>query len=374
MAENLPRLRLMHIDLGEGWAGGQTQSFALTRGLAERGHEVTFVGRRPGEIFRRLEGAPLNRAPLAVSGRGDFAAVLQLRRLILGMRPQIVHCHDSLAFWLGGLAAKFAGRPLVIVHKRTDHAPGGMAKLRYHNLADYVIAISGAAESALLGAGVSPDKIRLIYSSIDSRWFKPDDGEREADFRRKLGLSPDWPLVGSAAVLNPRKGLNYLLEAASRVLREQPETRFVICGEGPERAVLEAQARRLGLEERVLFLGEQADVRPLLASLAVFVLPSVAEGLGVAVLEAMAMGRPVVASKVGGLAELVADGVTGFLVEPRQPPALAERIIRLLGEGELGRRFGREARRRVEEHFSREGMLLKTETLYYEALQRKGRL
>jgi len=364
----------MQIDLGEGWAGGQTQSFALAQGLVARGHELTFVVRKDGELFRRLAGLPLTLVPLSAAGRKDFAAVSRLRKLIIGRKPQLVHCHDSLAFWLGGWAAKLGGRPTLVTHKRTDHAPGGMAKLRYHQLADYVVVISQAAENALLAAGVSPEKIRLIYSSLDCDWFKPEAGERAAAFRRELGLAPDWPLVGSVAVLNPRKGMNFLLEAIPLLRQTQPDIRLVIAGEGPIHNALARQARQPGIADRVFFLGEQKDVRPLLASLAVFVLPSVAEGLGVAVLEAMAMAKPVVASKVGGLPELVEDGKTGFLVEPQNPSALAEAIARLLQEPELQRRMGEKARLRVEEHFSREQMVIKTETLYYDALQRKGAL
>ncbi len=365
------QLRLMQVDLGRGWAGGQTQSFALAQGLAARGHEVIFVCQPRSELARRISTSTIHCAEVRAGGRLDLAALVRLAGLLRRTKPQIVHAHDSLSFWLAGLAARLSRFPVrVVVHKRTDHLPGRFGRFRYNHFADRVIAISGAARESLLKASVAEEKVALIYSSVDSERFTPKDGSLAAGFREEMGFSAEWPLVGTIGTLAARKGQTYLLEAARTILQSRPETRFLICGRGPLQASLKARAQELGVGERVVFLGERDDVRPLLAALQVFVLPSLAEGLGVSALEAMAVGKPVVASRVGGLAEVVEDGRTGFLVSPGQAEQLTAAITRLLEDASLREILGKNARLRVETVFSRERMIERTEEVYYSCCSR----
>jgi len=363
----------MEVDFGIGWAGGQSQSLALAQGMARRGHEVIFVCRAKNELACRLSASEIRLVEMPVGGRFDILAIGRLVGLMRRMRPRVVHCHDSLSFWLAGLAARLSRLPLsVIAHKRTDHPPGRLARWRYHCLAQRVIAISRAAEKALLEAGVPGEKLALIYSSVDCEWFSPDRGSLAAAFRVEMGFPENWPLVGTVGALIPRKGQIMLLQAAKAILQEKPETRFVICGKGRLEDWLKEQARALGIESHITFTGECEDVRPLLASLEVFVLPSVAEGLGVAALEAMAMGKPVVASRVGGLAEVVEEGRTGLLVAAGQPEELAGAVIRLLKDASLRAAMGREARLRAENLFGREKMIQQTEEVYFSCVNRRG--
>jgi len=356
-------------DFGHGWAGGQSQSFALAQGMVERGHDVTFVCLQESEMSRRLAEGPMGCVQIPVGGRLDLVTVFRLLSIMLRMSPQVVHAHDSLSFWLAGLAARLGRLSApIIAHKRTDHPPGRFAALRYRRLAHHIIAISRAAENVLLQAHIPREKVSLIYSSVDCERFRPDDGNLARGFRAEMGLPPDLALVGTIGALVPRKGQVTLLQAAEAVLRARPETRFLICGSGPLEGLLGEHARRLGIDGRVVFLPEREDVRPLLASLEVFVLPSAAEGLGVSALEAMAMGKPVVASRVGGLVEVVEDGETGFLVEPKEAGELAQALLRLLREGELRERFAKNARERAESLFGRAVMLDRTEELYFSCL------
>lgn len=355
----------MEIDLGRDWAGGQSQSFSLAHGMAQRGHDVTFLCRADGELARRLAQHRIHRIEISVGGRLSIPTVARILRHMRETAPQVIHVHDSLSFWLGGLAAKM-GRlkaPLV-VHKRTDHAPGRFAAFRYRNLAHRIIAISRAAEKALLEASVPQEKVALIYSSVDCEAFEPDDGSLETKFRTEMGLSARWPLIGTIGSLVSRKDQSTIIQSAPAILQAYPDTCFIICGSGPLQASLEDQAKRLEVDNRVVFLGEREDVRSLLASLDIFVLPSVAEGLGVSALEAMAMGKPVVASRVGGLAEVVEDGHTGFLIKPQAPDDLAAAVIQLLQDADKRKAFARNARLRAETVFSRKTMLDLTEALY----------
>jgi glycosyltransferase involved in cell wall biosynthesis len=290
-------------------------------------------------------------------------------KLMQRILPEVIHTHDSLSFWLAGLAAR-AGRLKVpiIAHKRTDHPPGRLARLRYRHLADCVIAISRGAEKALLEAGVPAERIRLIHSSVDCERFAADSGALAAEFRAQAGIPSKSPLVGTIGSLVERKGQRTLLRAAKKILQVVPETHFIICGGGPLEDSLREQAIGLAIADKVILTGEREDVRPLLAGLDVFVLPSLAEGLGVSALEAMAMGKPVVASRVGGLAEVVEEGSTGLLVEPGDAEELAGALIRLLRDDDLRAAMGRSARLRAETVFSRQVMIDRTEELYYSCL------
>jgi glycosyltransferase involved in cell wall biosynthesis len=365
-SEQRPHLRLVQIDLGRGWAGGQTQSFALAQGLAEAGHEVIFICRIGSELSRRLADQTLGIAQVRARGRLDMTTIARMAGLIRGAAPQVVHLHDSLSFWLGGIAAKMAGRHIpVVMHKRTDHIAGWTGAFRYAHFADRVIAISEGAKQALLQSGVAEKNIALIHSSVDCVRFQPGLEELGRQFRREMNIAPEEMLVAAIGTLAKRKGHDTLLEAAPKILQAQPQTRFVICGSGPLEAELKAQIAQLELAERVILLGERNDVRPLLAALEVFAMPSRAEGLGVAALEAGAMGKPVVASRVGGLQEVVENGKTGLLVAPNDPQELAQAILQLLNNATQRAEFGNNARARVMTLFSRTHMLAQTEALYW---------
>jgi glycosyltransferase involved in cell wall biosynthesis len=230
----------------------------------------------------------------------------------------------------------------------------------YNRSVDGVIAISQPIAALLVEGGVSSEKIRLIHSGVDPEPFRippPLDGDTSA------------PVIGTAAVLEERKGHRFLLQAAAELKRQGHRLSYRIAGDGSQKGELEALARRLGLQEEVVFLGFVSDVPAFLASLDIFVLPSLFEGLGVAALEAMAAARPVVASGVGGLRELVADGETGLLVPAGDAAALARAIARLVSERERARKMGANGRSRVEKYFTMEQMAKKNEGYYYELLE-----
>jgi glycosyltransferase involved in cell wall biosynthesis len=178
-----------------------------------------------------------------------------------------------------------------------------------------------------------------------------------------LGVDPGVPLLGVLARLMPDKGITHLLKALVPLSRQWPQITVLIAGEGPLRAPLEAEAASLGVGQNVRFLGQRGDVIPILRAIDLLVLPSEKESFPIVLLEAMAMARPAVACDVGGVSEAVADGVTGFVVPPRDPEALAGAIQRSLREGRL-EQMGAAARARVEKHFTAETMAAKAIDLY----------
>ena len=215
-----------------------------------------------------------------------------------------------------------------------------------------------------------PGKFVTIHSGIDLAYFRSVRVD-PAVKRKELGLPPEGPIVGTVGRLVPIKGLEWLLKAAPRVLAEFPQACFVIIGDGPMLGELRELTAILGIGLRVVFLGAREDVPECLAAFDLFVLPSLNEGMGRVLLEAMAVGCPVVATRVGGIPDIVADRTTGLLVPPRDDRALAEAILTLLRDRSRRVAYGEAARRHVDGRFDVETMVRNIERLYDEVWQEK---
>jgi glycosyltransferase involved in cell wall biosynthesis len=367
---------ILHVDAETGFSGGEVQVFLLLDGLRRRGHECVLVC-PPGSRCER-EADRRGLATRAVSMRNDLdvAAVLRLRSAIRSRGPDLVHLHTGRAAWLGGLAAALAGVP-AIATRRMDRPvrPGLRRRILHGRLLSRAVAISPGVAAQLARGGVPAERIRTIPSAVDPAALLPSR-PREAT-RAAEGAPPDAPVLLALAALVRRKGLDVLLDALALVPfgPGSPAPHLWIAGDGPERAALEGQARRLCLGDRVRFLGRREDAPDLLAACDAFVLPSRQEGLGVAALEAMAAGRPVVATRVGGLGDAVVDGRTGLLVPPDDAKALAEALVRLLASPTLRAELSAEGPKRIAEGFLAEQMVDAYEALYREVLaeRRPGR-
>jgi len=227
-----------------------------------------------------------------------------------------------------------------------DYVPRGGAYVRwlYNRVVDAVIAISEGVRAALLRSGVHADRIRVVPSGIDPAALEAGP-ESRSSVRAEWGVDADEVVVLVLGALEKRKGHAVLLDAARRLETGHPGLRYVFAGEGSERTALASAAQEVG--DRVLFAGFRRDVAACLAAADVVALPSLQEGLGVAALEAMAAGRPVVASRVGGLAEVVVEGETGLFADAGEPGSLATALATLADDAALRARLGESGRRRV---------------------------
>ena len=251
----------------------------------------------------------------------------------------------------------FLGRTAAarVVTRRMDYAPRGgwYARWLYNRSVDAVVAISEGVRQVLVRSGVEPARIHVVASGVDVARFAAAGAARDRE-RARHGIEPGTLLMVVVAALERRKGHAVLLDALAK-LADVPL--HVLCaGRGSEADALAAQCEALGLGSRVTFLGEIADVAPLLAAADLIVMPSLHEGLGVAALEAMAAAKPVIASRVGGLAEVVDHDVTGLLIAPGDAPALAAAIRRVAGARDWALRLGAAGRERVERRFSMRAM------------------
>ena len=341
----------------------------LTTSLHRRGHQSVVAGDPRGALWSRLSEYGLPRYPLRVRNHLDLLAGFRLRRLVQAGGYHIVHFHTARAHalspWLHGLSAKR------IVTRRMDYpiARGRMTRLLYEQSVDMVVAISQGVEVALLAGGVPPARIRRIPSGVETARFLPNEHARQ-QLRTALGLLPHDIVVLTVGALTERKGHGTLFSAAYMLQERGVRLQYVVCGEGSLRPSLEAQVRTLGLQDMIHFPGFSSDIPSYLAAADIFVHVPLWEGLGVAVIEALAAGLPVVASRVGGIPELIEDQVTGLLVPPQDAAALAVAIERLVHDPQSAKTLGTTGQTFVQAHFDVSVMARANESLYNELLAR----
>ncbi len=362
------RLRTVHIDSEILWGGGQRQVAGLCTHLRDWGHSVKLVCRPDSRLRSWAAGAGIESIPVEMKSVLSVGSVLALRSVIAREQPDIVHLHASRAHVLGAAAAKLAGARAVIATRRMDDPirmiwPNTSA---YGNWTTAIVAISAAVRDVMVDCGVEFSKIRLVFSGTDTSRFEA--AVPDSQLRERLGIDQAVPVVCAAATLAERKGIRHLIRAAAILKERGTPVHLIIAGDGEQRGELESLASELGVGAS--FVGFYADMPALFASIDVFVMPSLSEGLGVAVLEAMAAGKPVVASAVGGLRESVVDGVTGYSIPPADPEALAEAIGKLIANPAMAAEFGSAGRARAREKFSLENMARGNEALYYELVDR----
>ena len=355
-------LKILHVDPERNWGGGEAQVFGLLSYLAAQGHRNDLLTHPEGRLFNAARVLTVGLLPLVVRNDLDLRAIPKLRRQIAAASYDVIHLHTkrahALSFWLprGDPSLRY------VVTRRMDYAEKKNWRTRclYNHRVDGVIAISQTIVELLVDAGVERRKIRLIHSGIDPSRFAAALLPRES--------GNEIVTLGCLAVLEERKGIEFLLQAAARLQSQGARLNWLIGGDGSQRDALESKARALGLDDRVKFLGYVAKPEDFLSRIDIFVMPSLFEGLGVAALEAMAAGKPVVATRVGGLAESVLDGQTGILVAPRDGRALADAIARLTGDPSMAQRMGLQGRQRALEHFTLTQMAAQNEAYYYELL------
>lgn len=308
----------------------------------------------------------------------DLRALYALWRWIVRAKPHMVHTHTSKAGILGRLAAKMAGVPC-IVHTPHGHVFyghfGPLASKLFlaierlmATITDRMVALTEAEKNDYIAFSVcNPQKLVTIHSGVETREYinaRPNVTEK----RRSLGLNPERLVVGTVGWLLPIKGPMYLLKAMEGLWQNYPDTELVYVGKGDLEKELRQEALRLGVSDRVAFPGWRDDIPEIMQCLDVFVLPSLNEGMGRVLVEAMAAGKPVVASGVGGILDLVKDGLNGFLVEPGNPGALCDAIRKLLSDKRLRDEMGRQGRDMAQD-FTVGKMIKKIDALYTSVFQ-----
>ena len=356
-------LKILHVDPERNWGGGEAQVLGLLSHLVSKGHLNDLFTHPGGRLYAEAARLNVGRFPLTARNDLDLRGVPSLRRRIAAGEYDIVHLHTKRAHALSLWLRRDKKLPKYVVTRRMDYIEKNNLYTRclYNRCVDGVVAISQNILDGLVGSGVKPEKIRLIHSGIDaSRFTVGDRADKSAS---------DIVTVGCLAVLEERKGIEFLLEAA-RYLRFHGGARikWLVGGNGTLREALEKKALAFGLDDTVTFLGFISKPEEFLRRIDIFVMPSLFEGLGVAALEAMAAGKPVVATNVGGLAESIRHGQTGLLVIPRDGKAIADAVSSLAADPQAARKMGLQGRQRVLENFTLTRMAAQNEAFYYELL------
>lgn len=349
---------------------------SLLAGLKSDGYGVAVACDPEGPIAEAARDRSVSVFEIAISPGGTppqaALAAARLARAIGEVQAQVVHTHGFSAGLVGALALALAssGRLVATLHNYPPYSEGMQARRRRDRWAlrllfrgaSRIITVSDALRRDLLA--VHPevaDKTVTILNGIDTR---AAPAVAPADTRSSLGMPEGTPLVGMIARLAPQKGIRDFIEAARAIVDLVPGAEFLLAGDGPLREEAESVRRELKLEGCLQLLGEVESPRDLMAALDVLVIASVSEGSSIVAMEAMSLGRPVVATAVGGVPEVVADKETGLLVEPGDPEALARAVVSVLEQPELAAQMGERARRRAAAEFDVRRMLEETEAVY----------
>ena len=356
----------LHVDTARTWRGGQNQVLLTILGLRALGHRAALVAHPDGELRQRAAEGP-DLFPLLPSTEMSLRAAWKLSQLLQELRPDVVHAHDAHSVAITALAlsmkrAKIKTR--FVAARRVDFHIGKnpFSRWKYRQVERFICA-SSFIRSMLTSDGISPDRTTVVYEGVNIGHIGTAP---KLDVHKEFCLGRNTLVVGNVAALVPHKGQRYLVDAAALVIREVPNASFLIAGEGELNGALQRQIKQLHLEKHVILTGFRSDVLSLHKSFDLFVMSSISEGLGTSALDAMACGRPVIATKVGGLSEVVINRETGLLVPARNAEALATGITRLLQDNVLRNTYGQAALARARVTFNAERMVQQTLDVYHQ--------
>ncbi len=354
---------LINVNIGRGWGGIESHSDMLAETLTAIGHKVVLGCWVDGSVTVGT-GTVLPSQRITIRNSGDFRAVAKIIRVCRDWDINLIIANGGREYWPAALAAKFLGKKIILVRHQTDRIRATTRWLIHSNV-KAVIAVSGAVRQALITSGIKQDKIALIYNCISLSKFNPSLTNRQ-EIREELAIDKSECLIGTIGKLHRGKGVYELLRAVGTVMKLAGSVRLVFVGDGEEKEGLVKEAERLGIRDNLIFTGVRRDVERIYAAMDIFVLASTCEeAFGMVLIEAMAMGKPVIGTMVGGIPDIIKDGLNGLLVPPGDDRALSRAILRYIDDPELAARAASEGRRTVEQEFSESVMGERFEGLFH---------
>lgn len=366
------RPAVLHTESSDGWGGQEIRILLEAQELRKRGYEVVIVCQKNSGLSRYAKASGVPVEHVKMRSYFDVFAILRLLSMMRKRNFQIVNTHSSRDSWVASFASKLAGVPALI---RTRHLSVPIAthlfNIVYH-MPDVIITTCESTRKDMIERNrIDENSIISIPTGVVLERFNPDF--EAPSLRARLGIDEDAPVITKVAVLRSWKRHDIFLRAAKEVLESKPTARFLIVGEGPQRKNLERMIRNLGLDEAVIMTGYRTDVPDILSITDISCLVSdSAEGVPQAVTQSLAMGKPTIGTNVGGIPELIIDGVTGYLIPPSNHEVLAEKILALLEDPQKAAEMGRAGRLLIQQQFSCEIMLQRLEHLYKETLREKA--
>ncbi len=352
-----------HLNIG----GIASYTVNLAKALKAEGENV-YVASSGGSLVCSLQESGITHISVDMNTKCELnprliGVVMYIKKFALMKDIGIIHAQTRVAQMVGFFVYKITGIPCV----STCHGFFGnkLSRKIFGLWGKRVIAISDAVREYLVNIlKVNKSKIEVIFNGIDVSYFDKGFSAEESDkFKEKIGFK-NFKLIGTIARLSPVKGIDYMIDAANMIIRERDNVAFIVIGDGPHKDILTRKVKELGISGRFKFIEAQPDTRLFLRIMDIFLLPSVQEGLGLSIMEAMASGKPVVATNVGGIYTLIKDEKTGLLIPPRSPQSLRNAIIRLLDDEKLSGVLSRNAKEFVWANFKIEDMAEKTLAVY----------
>lgn len=368
-------LHIVHTEASQGWGGQEIRILTEAQGMIARGHRVTLLTPAGAKIFPAAQerGIPVEAMPFE---KKTLQGVFAMRRWLRHHPCDVINTHSSTDSWLVALAQIAAARRVPLVRTRHISAPvstGWTTRWLYAGASDHVVTTGERLKVDLeKRLALPPGHATSIPTGIDLGRFSRAAAQPGAATRAALGIPAEALVVGIAATLRSWKGHDYLLEAFTGLAGRFPSAHLLIVGDGPRHAHLTERIAAAGLSGRIHLIGHRNDIPDVLAAMDLFALPSYAnEGVPQAIMQAMAMELPVVSTTVGSIDEAVEDGVTGYLIEPKNAAQLADRLEQFLGDADLRHRMGQAGRARAQARFSLDAMLDGMEKVFYQALKRR---
>lgn len=366
---NIP-LTILHTESSKGWGGQENRTLKEAVGLKKMGVRVIIACPPDSKLAKTGAENNIDIRTLKMENSISPFAIYSLLKIIKAEKTNVVCTHSGKDSMLGAIAGRLSRIKPAIVRTRHLALPI-TSRITYSLFPHKVVTVSEYVRKYLVKEKRIPaNKVVSIPTGVDLEWFAPDTVKSVP--KEVLSIPNDAPIVGTIAIFRRKKGHHTLLDAIPLVLKKIPNARFVFVGDGPQRENIERKIAELRIANNVILLGLRNDIPQILKTIELFVLPTLQEALGTSFLEAMAMRRPVIGTRVGGVPEVVKEGVSGILVEPEDPVALADTIIGLLNDKGQMKRMGDAGRRIVEEKYSIDVMVKSLFNFYTSLVSEAG--
>lgn len=353
-------LKILHVNTEKTWRGGERQACNLVKKLPRDEFVSIIAAPKHTPFFEHLTALGFTVCPFDMMGEWDVLSAWRLGRIVSHNAVSIIHAHSSHALGIAALTKYFVNVKLLASRRVDFHINKNIFSRWKYAQADTIAAISDGIKKVLLSDGIAADRISVVKSGIELD--KRPDKNKES-IKNKLRIPHENKVVGIIAALAPHKDHHTFVESAAIVKRKFKHTTFLIIGDGELKSRISRHIHSCGLNNNVIMTGFVSDVLNIIQILDVCVVSSYLEGMGTSTLDAMNLGVPVVATRVGGIPEIVADGCSGYLVPPRNPGALAEKIIAVLKDSKLAGRMGTQGKRKAQD-YDIENTVMQTAEIY----------
>ncbi|HAM39050.1 MAG: hypothetical protein A2474_00890 [Elusimicrobia bacterium RIFOXYC2_FULL_34_12] len=358
----MKQLTILHIDFEKTWRGGQQQLFWLVEGLSKKGYRNFIICQPNSELHKRLKENDYNTIGFKILFEIDPFAIFKTKRIIEDIKPDIIHLHSAHAHTIGLIASMLSDQKTKLVcTRRVEFNINN--KWKYGSV-DKIIAISNKVKEVLVKDGIPENRISVVFSGIDLNRFE----NISTDYLYKeFNVKEGNTIIGTVGSLDYHKNHKGFIQAASLIKKSIPDAVFFIVGKGCLEKELKEYAKKLNLSDSIIFTGFRNDIPQILSIFDIFVLSSYTEGLCTSLIDAMAVGLPIIATNVGGVPELIAENINGFQVLPDNPAQIYEAVMKLVKDRNLLNRFSELNKIKAKE-FSKDRMIENTEHVYWEMI------